>query len=364
MRLAVLLDRWHPQGGGLEVYLAHVLPGLAARGHELHLLARDARRGTPAGTTAHELRAPLPRPWRDRVEAALQVRRVRALQVDAVLTLRAVPCPGAAFLPMGGSAPDVRRARGARAPGCREGALLALEERTLQTAGLVLPSSPMVAAEIERRRPGVPLELLPLPLLRDPGVLREPMHLDPARTLRVIACGRDAVRHGAAEAVAWFRALRGLRPRARLDLWAKSVRHAERRLGSDASTLAREGIVLHGWQEDFPAALREADLLLHPTLYDSFSLVCLEAVAAGVPVLTTPAAGAAGLLPGLLLATAPRADAARAAEEAVALLERAAGAAASSWRDAVQEVRARFALDAHLTRLESLLPGTAPGPVR
>ena len=360
MHLAVLLDRWHPHGGGLEVYLSHVLPALVARGHEVHLLARDATQGTPEGVEAVEVRRALPRPWRDRAEAAAQRRQVRALGVDAVLSLRAVPSPGAAFLPMGGSAPQVRAARGAGRPGYRERVLLALEEATLREASLVLPSSPKVAAEIAARRPSVRSELLPLPLLRPPGALRPPPMDAPDAPLRVVACGRDALRHGAAPALAWFRALRRQRPRARLDLWGKSLRHLERCLGAGALELTREGVVLHGWEDDFPAALREADLLLHPTLYDSFSLVCLEAVAAGVPVVTTEAAGAAALLAGPLLATASRTDPEGAAAAMLALLAQAADTAGSGWRDAVEEVRERFALDAHVRRLESLLPGTAP----
>lgn len=377
MRLAVLLDRWHPQGGGLEVYLRHVLPAMARRGHAVRLLARDARLEPPPLVEAVDVRRPWPRPWRDRAEAAAQLRLLQREGADAALGLRSVPCPGAAFLPMGGSGTHMRAARGVHGPkGGRERALAELEQRTLDCAALLLPSSPKVQREFAERRPGLPSEVLPLPLLRPargmapgPGAARaggggagaggsggggEPH-------LRILHCGRDPARHGAREAVAIFRALRAAGLRARLDLWSKSIRHAERRIGASATSLAREGVVLRAWQDDFLGALAEADLLLHPTLYDSFSLVCLEAVAHGVPVLTTTAAGSAELLPAALCATAPRADAAAAAATARTLLEQAGGLAASVRRDLVEEVRARFALEAHVARLESLLAQTAGG---
>ncbi len=357
MRLAVLLDRWHPRGGGLEVYLRHVLPALALRGHEVRLYARDASVNPPAEVMPVEIRRPWPRPWRDRSEAAAQWRRLQKDGCDVGFGLRSVPCPGGVFLPMGGSAPHVRAARGtAASPSFRERSLLALEEQTLQQASLVLPPSPMVAREIAERRPDVELLTLPLPLLRAPAPLLE-READADRPLRIVHCGRDADRHGAAPALAWFRALRARGHRARLDLWSKSIRHAERSLGQSATELAREGVVLRAWEDDFLGTLAEADLLLHPTRYDSFSLVCLEAVAHGVPVLTTAAAGAAELLPASYCAIAPREDAEAAAVLAEQLLETTRSTPASARRDQVAEVRRRFALDAHVETLESALLG-------
>ena len=357
MRLAVLLDRWHPRGGGLEVYLRHVLPALARCGHEVRLYARDASLEPPAEVVPVELRRPWPRPWRDRSEAAAQWRRLRKDGCEVGFGLRSVPCPGGVFLPMGGSAPHVRAARGAdSSPSFRERSLLALEERTLQEASLVLPPSPMVAREIAERRPDVDSLTLPLPLLRAPTPLLD-RDADAGRALRIVHCGRDADRHGAGPALAWFRALCGRGHRARMDLWSKSIRHAERSLGMTATELAREGVVLRAWEDDFLGTLARADLLLHPTRYDSFSLVCLEAVAHGVPVLTTAAAGAADLLPESCCATTSREDAEAAAERAEELLETTRATPASTRRDQVVEVRRRFALEAHVAALESALLG-------
>jgi UDP-glucose:(heptosyl)LPS alpha-1,3-glucosyltransferase len=46
-----------------------------------------------------------------------------------------------------------------------------------------------------------------------------------------------------------------------------------------------------GVVEDMPALYRAADIFLLPTLYDPFSNACLEALAAGLPVITTRANG-------------------------------------------------------------------------
>lgn len=52
-----------------------------------------------------------------------------------------------------------------------------------------------------------------------------------------------------------------------------------------------------GFRRDVPALLRAADLCLCPSRYEPFSLVLLEAMASGCPVVTTRAVGASALVP-------------------------------------------------------------------
>jgi len=47
---------------------------------------------------------------------------------------------------------------------------------------------------------------------------------------------------------------------------------------------------------DLPALFAAADVLVAPTLYDPFSNACLEALSAGLPVITTPANGFSEIL--------------------------------------------------------------------
>ncbi len=75
------------------------------------------------------------------------------------------------------------------------------------------------------------------------------------------------------------------------------VKHACRTLGKSVSQLRDEGIIIHPWGSGFRQRIHEFDLLIHPSRYDSFSLVCLEATAAGVPVLCSSNTGIADQLP-------------------------------------------------------------------
>lgn len=52
-----------------------------------------------------------------------------------------------------------------------------------------------------------------------------------------------------------------------------------------------------GFCEDVPALMRSGDVCLCPSLYEPFSLVLLEALASGCPVITAETVGAADLLP-------------------------------------------------------------------
>jgi len=356
VRLAVLVDRWHPRGGGLEAWTRAVAPRLAARGHEVFLVARRASRRPPAGVCPVPL-APLWRPGRSRRDAAFAAaaaRRLRSLAPDRVLDLRAAGLPGAALLPMGGlpaPAPDVSARRRALAERAREAA---------RRAALVLAPSPRVLRELRDCAPAVRGELLPLPLLEDPRPRlhppRPPERASDLRPLRVLHCGRDAARHGMRPALAWARALRRRLGHVRFEGWTRRPSRAV--LGEGLADLA-DDVVLHGWDGAFRAALPRADLLVHPTAYDSFSLVCLEAAAVGVPVVTTPACGAADLLPESLVRRVPRDDPEAAAAAALELL---AAAAADPERVAADAAALRrdFALERHVDRLEALLASIPP----
>lgn len=363
MKIAVLLDHWHHAGGGLEQYLKSVLPKLVAAGHEVLLVAHGATHKTPEGVEAVNLERGrlLPRPWSDYAEAREAVSAARAWHADAVFSPRAISFPGAVWQPMGGSAPHVQAARG-RPASLRTRALMRLEDTALRASSTVFVPSPMVAREIAERAPTKPQVLAPLPLLREPVALSQP-HMErdwsDDQPLRVVHCGRDPLRHGAATAVDWFFAIRARKIPAVLDLWSKTKAHAARAIGKSVTELAELGVFLHDWDGRFHAALGTADLLLHPTVYDSFSLVCLEAAAAGVPVATTPQAGVAELLPPqLCVAVAPNLTEVAAAS-ALELLVGAGATSTEKWQRIVQGVRETFDLDRHVALLASTLEAAA-----
>ena len=359
MKIAVLLDHWHHAGGGLEQYLKFVLPKFVDKGHQVLLVAAGASRGTPRGVEAVELGRGrfLPRPWSDYAEAREAVAAATAWQADAVFSPRAVSCSGAVWQPMGGSAPHVQAARG-RPPSLRTRALMRLENAALKNAALVFAPSPMVAREIAERAPDKKIVVAPLPLLETPVALRQPvMRRDWSddQPLRVVHCGRDPLRHGSATAVEWFLAIRARNIPARLDLWSKTKAHAARAIDKSQTELQALGVHLHDWDGRFHQALGQADLLLHPTLYDSFSLVCLEAAAAGVPVVTTEQAGVAELLPPQLCLTMSPKLTEMAAASALELLVAAGTSDPDRWQTLVKNVRQQFNLDQHVELLADTL---------
>ena len=61
--------------------------------------------------------------------------------------------------------------------------------------------------------------------------------------------------------------------------------------GETSSRFRRRKVQFLGEVKDLPALYAAADIFLLPTIYDPFSNACLEALAAGVPVITTRANG-------------------------------------------------------------------------
>lgn len=342
MRIAVLLDRWHSPGGGLEEWLRAVAPALRARGHEVLLIARGAHQNAPSGVrgVSEGTSWPLPRPWRDRLDARARVNAAAHQGADVVLDLRASLCPGAVWFAMGGFG----AAREAAPISARRRALLRLEEASVRCAAAAIAPSPMVARALREFRSDLPIAVLPLPLLTaavDSPDLKADAP-DSPRPLRVFFCGRDAERHGLAAALAWFAALRRQVPDALLETWTRGRPVAE-------------GVIAHAWDGSFRSSLARADLLFHPTRYDSFSLVCLEAAAAGVPVLTTAQAGVAELLPAEFCATADRALPDQAASAALRLLRSAAELPRARRSEVLAQLRADHRIELHAERLADLL---------
>lgn len=342
MRVAILLDRWHPRGGGLEAWLRAVTPGLAGLGHDVTLIARDAQIEPPDGARAVEAGTvwPLPRAWRDRVDAHARVRAALRERADAVLDLRASACCGAVWFAMGGFGAE----REGTAPSARRRARLRLEEESVRLASAAVAPSPLVARALRAFRPGLEVALLPLPLLGAVPAAGGPdaAALTGARPLRVLFCGRDPERHGLAAAARWVAALRTRYRQIEFHAWSRP-------------RAAAPGARMHAWDGSFRAALAHADLLIHPTAYDSFSLVCLEAAAAGVPVVTTAQAGVAELLEPEFCATAPREDADAAAAVADRVLRAAASRTPAARAESGARLRAGFALDPHVRALAGWL---------
>jgi len=142
--------------------------------------------------------------------------------------------------------------------------------------------------------------------------------------------------------------------RAFSSLRSEGLRHRLLLAGVDAGegpALAADGVELLGWVDDarLDALLRDADALVHPSLYEGFGLVVLEAMARGTPVvaagataLPETAGGAAELCDPLDPADIARAIRAVLADPAPYAERGRARAAAFSWERTARATRAVY----------------------
>jgi UDP-glucose:(heptosyl)LPS alpha-1,3-glucosyltransferase len=301
-RLCVVLDVWAPARGGLEAYALALVEALVTRGAAVTLVCGTANAPAPAGTTllATESR-----------EAAFYREADRLTAKGAhgrVLTFRHPGASADVFLPLGGLFADTLAARRrsepwplrwprrlARALSARTRAFLDRERTFFTGDGLILASSPRVRAEIIARFPGFRgrVEVTGLPVdetrfrLPAPGereAARRELGLGAEETV-LLWIGNDPVRKGLAAARAVLRRLH----RRKLDAHLVLAGH-----GSAAFHRREPGLVGLGHVGERVASLyHAADLLLQPSLEDNLSFSVLEALATGLPVVTTRDNGAA-----------------------------------------------------------------------
>jgi UDP-glucose:(heptosyl)LPS alpha-1,3-glucosyltransferase len=113
----------------------------------------------------------------------------------------------------------------------------------------------------------------------------------------------------------------------------------------------RERVQFLGPRADLPALFAAADGLLLPTRYDAFANVCLEAAAAGIPVVTSGANGAAEIAHDAGIVVEEPEDVAGFARALDALAEPAARSARGK---AGREIAQRHDWDAHVRALRAL----------
>ena len=122
-----------------------------------------------------------------------------------------------------------------------------------------------------------------------------------------------------------------------------------------------------GTSNDMTAIYNAADLLVHPAIYEPFGLVCAEALACGLPVVTTLVTGAAELItPGINgnIVDDPSDSAALAAAIQPFLNRHNVAETALAARRAAESVEFSSTLEQTLTLLEQFLSAnhSAPNP--
>ena len=313
MRVALVIERFEPRGGGVESVAWNAAGALARRGVEVHVLARRGQDHPDAAL--HRLAVPsFWQPLRVLAFSRAAARCAAAERFDVVHAFSRTRHQHV-FRAGGGSHADyLARSHGAlgvrlRRLSPRHAVLLAMERAVFADPRQTIQcNSTMVRDELAAR--GVPRERLVViangvdlerfhPRRREAAFrrLREPM---------VPAGGGGP---GAADAPVWLFAGSGFRrkglevalralarsaPSAMLWVAGRDEPAPWRRRAEALGVGPRVRFL--GLRDDLADLYAAADALLLPTRYDAFANVCLEALASGLPVVTSGANGAALLV--------------------------------------------------------------------
>ncbi len=310
MRIALAHIR-HAETGGVERFQNHLAASLAAQGHEVTLLCR--RHSAPPHPEVRIRRLhglALGKTWRIWTFARDVEREVRREDYDVVLGLGRIWSQHVMRLGSGlhgtylALAHDAKQSLLERLSGggwTRHRLTLAIERKAFAAPELarVVANSHMVARDAERTYGIGPerLEVLHNGVDLERFSPERPGAEVPARArlrrewglkdeLVVLFLGTGFGRKGLDLALRGFRGLRDLRPDARLVVVGRDA--APGRFQDLASELGIEDAVrFAGERTDAPDCYRAADLFLLPTRYDPFANATVEALASGLPVVTS-----------------------------------------------------------------------------
>ncbi len=296
LRVALIVGRLGGDGG-TEGQAWHCATGLAARGHDVVVYAQSGAQ--PPGAS---LRAVLPA-GRGVLGVIRLVRAVGRLRLDGYDVAQSfVRVPGATIHRAGGGAHAAwMRARGGL-PRPLDLATLAAERRAMRDARIVLCNSEMAARDV-REAHGLGADRVRV--VRN-GVDLARFRPDAARRAAARAVwgvpdgGRVALfaghgfrRKGLDVAALAFRRAAGARDR--LVVLGRDA-HARARLAAIRRDLGERLIVL-GPRADPESWMPGADAVILPTRYDPAANTTLEALACGVPAITSGRDGAAEIVP-------------------------------------------------------------------
>lgn len=366
MRIALVVERFEPAGGGVEHAVWMTAEALAEAGDEVEVFARRAE-PHPA-VRVHRLAAP--RFWQplrvalfaSRAERALRAARA-AKRYDVTHSFCRVPGADCFHAGGGSHAHYMARTYGVAGARWRRGTprhalQLDLERRVFARRPWLQCVSQRAGRELAERY-AVPSE-------RTRFI---PYGVDPERFRPAEAAERRQLRSafGAAKETVWLFAGSGWR-RKGLDTALRALAASRDRdaqlwiAGRDATPAweqraaaigVGERVRFLGPRDDLEQVYRASDGLLLPTRYDAFGMVCLEAAASGLPVVTSAAAGASELLGDVARVVDDAEDAAGFANALDALADPAererlgAGARqvaeAHSWRAQTDRLRALYA---------------------
>lgn len=301
LRLAFLIDRWQPNRGGAEAALARFAGHLEERGHEIVAVGLEGPRqneeapGRFLAVTTHGWT----RGGRERRLAEAMLATAKANHCDAIVGVRHLP-EADFYWPHGGAHAATLRAMRKRGRG-RHRVFLDLERRALADGGArrVVCVSELVREELLDHYPTAANRLVVVPN----GIDLERFHPSARHTARAallaelgwpegapILCfvGSNAKLKGLPRLLAALEPLRD-QPWRLLVAGPRRVRRWARRAKKRGFAGDRVAV-----RERLDGVLLAAgtDLAVVPSLRDPCSLVTLEALACGTPVVVSSAVGA------------------------------------------------------------------------
>jgi UDP-glucose:(heptosyl)LPS alpha-1,3-glucosyltransferase len=310
MRLALIRQRY-AQDGGAERFVGRALEALRGENLALTLVTREWTQGQGFEVlTCDPLY--LGRTWRDWSFARNVCRALRGRQFDLVQSHERIACCDLYRAGDGVHREWLTQLARVRGPLGRLGLAtspyhrytLRAERRLFTSPQLkaVICNSRMVKEEI-RRHFGVPDERLHViysgidantfhPGLRRYRAAIRAQHGIPEEAPLFLFVGSGFERKGV---VALLRALRRL-PADCHALVVGHDKHADRYAGKAAELGLAERVCFAGRQADVKPYYGAVDALVLPTLYDPFPNVALEAMASGLPVITSTKCGAGELI--------------------------------------------------------------------
>ena len=370
MLIEVPIDVWDSARGGAEGAVARVVRGFVRRGHRVRIVCLRAAASAEFGIEVLKIPAPRwPRWRRERSFALSTSRRYASGTADVTLAVRHAlsadvyephggPFRVAVRASLDGVEPVwLRRVKFALRllrPTTRY--FLHLDRAVLDSRPIVVALSKMVEDDFRRAYPGVEFDFarvyngVDLEEFHDRDrmarsrELRERLRADPKDLVALFVAHKFGPK-GLADALDGL----ALAPQTRLVVVGLG------RAGPWIRRAARRGVAARVWfagfQRDTRSFYAGADALLLPTRYDPCALTTLEALACGVPPITTARNGAAELLtPGIDGFVVPCGDAPAIARALSAIALDRAG-----FQERCRERARSLSLEKHIDELEEVL---------
>jgi UDP-glucose:(heptosyl)LPS alpha-1,3-glucosyltransferase len=354
VRIALVQPKFD-RSGGAERYAVGLAAGLLGRGHEVHLFARRAPEAPP-GAVFHRVPAvPLGRALKTYSFWRLTQNLVRPAAFDVVQGFAKTTCQ--TVHRAGGGLHRSFLARGVHSRlRLYDRVVLRIEDALFASRAvraIVVPGR-WVSDEIARVYPAAAAKVRVIPNGVDVGAFSpEGREADrrwvtaelgiPEGCALLLFAATNFELKGLAAAVAAL----ALLPSAHLVVVGGDDPDP---FHSKAAALGSAGrLHFRGGRRDVARHYRAADVLVHPTRWDTFGNVCFEALACGTPVITTDRAGAGDLIGegGVVLSYPVEAPALAAAVSAI--LGRG-----PEGREAARAVAVRNSVGAHVERMELL----------